>query len=169
MRVPIGSALTICVLSCGDGEPSANKHGSIMNQVDPKPSCRVDSSLIEFLPYESWLGLDQYRADSVQPITHAEIEAAECLLIDHFARGTRDASGEKLSMGLGHYWRQYCSLSDSAGHRLIYLNAICLRGPKPKRPYGGWEIIEDGGDCYFQALFDLQEEVVVFLSVNGEA
>lgn len=69
------------------------------------------------------------------------------------------------------YFRQYLGVLEG-GRKLIYVNAFCgmiNNGQPPK----GWdehlEEIMDGGNCVWQALFDIPTKKFVALSVNGRA
>ena len=67
------------------------------------------------------------------------------------------------------YFRQYCVLRDGEGHRIVFLNAICAQAAAKAPWQQSWIEVEDGGPCYFQALFDLTTGRVLEFNVNGEA
>jgi len=157
--------LTLCLTCCNEEKASTTTAENVTVSTETRATCPLDPSLVEVLPYEEWLGLRDYVADTLRPIVRTDLEATECILIE-VAKGN---SHEELSRGLDRYIRQYCAMTDSAGHRLIYLNALCFSGEQPTKMFGGWQIIADGGDCYFQALFNLTTGTIVFFSVNGEA
>lgn len=64
------------------------------------------------------------------------------------------------------YKRQYFGLV-RADEKLIYANFFC------DAPGIKWEetavIVEDGGDCYFQVIFNADTNTFVSLSINGES
>lgn len=106
---------------------------------------------------------------SEYPLTHADIEQAECLLIAHVdvvnAGLAEEGTGEHIEPAENH--RQYCVLRDAEGHRIVFLNAFC-RLPASHVPWQRtWVEVEDGGACYFQVLFDLTTSTVLEFTMNG--
>lgn len=67
---------------------------------------------------------------------------------------------------LNDYHRQYAGLTVD-GNPLIYGNFFC-------KEYKGswvteWVMVIDGGDCYFQVLYNVKNDTFIRLLVNGES
>ena len=66
---------------------------------------------------------------------------------------------------LSKYKRQYFGYSLN-GKKVIYVNAFC-------HAFAYWEktflLVEDGGQCFFQATFDPESDKFISFNVNGEA
>jgi hypothetical protein len=90
----------------------------------------------------------------------AEVDAFEAG-IDGFLQGANPA----LSAKFAPYKRQYTGLLQGADKR-IWAAFFC-------RTMDGWENnligVDDGGDCYFQVLYDVASGAYLLLDVNGEA
>ena len=64
------------------------------------------------------------------------------------------------------YQRQYFGL-ERGGTRIIYGNYFCDNGGKDWRL--GLVFVMDGGECYFQVEYDVENGAFISLMVNGEA
>jgi hypothetical protein len=119
------------------------------------------------LSYENWIGLgDHIRPDSTK-LSIEELENIECLLRRSLQEWNQKAyEGLKVDLEARRYNRQYCSLVDNHGHRLVFMNAYCSTRTNAS---SGWVIVEDGGACYFNGLFDLTTLKTRHFSMNGEA
>lgn len=133
--------------------------------------CPVDKSRLVILPPGEQVTWREGLSASEYPLTQADIERAECLLIPQV-----DSWNAELAIGGGgehieaaDYFRQYCVLRDREGHRIVFLNAFCSPAAARGTWQQTWVEVEDGGACYFQALFDLTAGRILEFSVNGEA
>ena len=133
--------------------------------------CPVDTSRYAVLPpgeHVTWregLNLSEY------PLAQADVEEAECLLIARVEAVNADMAinggGEHIEPA--DYYRQYCVLRNEEGHRIVFMNAFC-RLPAAHIPWQQvWVEVDDGGTCYFQALFDLTTGQVLEFNINGDA
>ena len=90
-------------------------------------------------------------------VQKAEASLAAALAKVHAARA--------IPPKLASYWRQYVGIV-AGGKRKLYVNAFC-------HAFGDWQrnpvVVDDGGDCYFQAVFDLDAGTWSHIGVNGEA
>jgi hypothetical protein len=129
--------------------------------------CTLNTNSVMQLSYENWIGLgDHIRPDSTK-LSIEEIETIECLLLRSLQEWNQKAyEGLKVDLEARRYNRQYCSLIDNEGHRLVFMNAYCSTRTNAS---SGWVIVADGGACYFNALFDLTMLKTRHFSVNGEA
>lgn len=79
----------------------------------------------------------------------------------------REAAPDLL-LDLDSYGRQYAGATGEDGRRLIFANFFC-----DPESWDNWRtqllIVMDGGDCYFQVLYDPAARTFVSLSINGEA
>lgn len=94
--------------------------------------------------------------------------------------------------GLRNYARQYVFMKSPEGKKYVYVNFVLLRWAdledkeppyyNPDDPYSippppperhalsrYWFIVDDGGDGFWRALLDLDNEVILNCSVNGHA
>jgi len=146
-----------------------------MGPVDDSLLCAVDTSGFQILPYEQWLSIENVVEDTLHPLSLHDFEKVECLLakeVDSWNADLEQHYSLDDRIELNKYGRQYCALTNEQGHRLVYLNAFCSSGTRPikdRQPFKGWNIVSDGGHCYFQALFDIDLGSVVHFSFNGEA
>lgn len=67
---------------------------------------------------------------------------------------------------LHEYHRQYAGLTVD-GAPLIYANFFCGEGQMDWLTE--WVIVLDGGDCYFQVLYNVKNDTFIRLQVNGES
>ncbi|MEA3334661.1 MAG: hypothetical protein U9R25_02050 [Chloroflexota bacterium] len=68
---------------------------------------------------------------------------------------------------LDEYQRQYIGLSFQDGRQIIYGNFFCNNSGRDWRQQ--LIFVLDGGECYFQVMFDVDFGEFVELRVNGEA
>lgn len=109
---------------------------------------------------QPWLG-DRLEGDWMP--TSEQVLQAEAQLPGYIeAQGRADLSGQ-----LGRYRRQYLGLILD-GRRILYMNAFCRALPDDR-----WReeliFVLDGGDCYFQAEYDMEKGVFIRWQVQGEA
>ncbi len=94
--------------------------------------------------------------------SEADVDAAERALAAEAAKQPR---GKALSGKLGGYQRQYLGFVEN-GHRKLYGNFFC-------QSFGDWKtglvMVDDGGDCYFSFVFDLDDGTYSQFMINGEA
>lgn len=133
--------------------------------------CPVDQTHLVILPPGEQVTWRDGLRTSEYPLSQSDIERAECLLIDQVISWNKDMAGIEGGeyIDASEYFRQYCVLRDGEGHRIVFLNAICARGAAQASWQHAWVEVEDGGACYFQALFDLTTGRLVEFNVNGEA
>ncbi len=129
-------------------------------------NCVVDPAHLVILPPGEQVTWREGLRTSEYPLTQSDIERAECLLIDQAASWNEEMDAERIEPS--DYFRQYCVLRDGEGHRIVFLNAICAQAAAQAPWQQSWIEVEDGGSCYFQALFDLTTGRVVEFNVNGE-
>ena len=68
---------------------------------------------------------------------------------------------------LPNYRRQYLGFIDE-GHQRIYVNAFCQgHTATDERWRTEFVLVQDGGSCYFQAVYDVESKHFIQLSVNG--
>jgi hypothetical protein len=115
-------------------------------------------------------------ANSWVPDT-TDLIAAEQLIRQ--AVGTTE--GELLSIeSLPNYFRQYVGFRNTAGDRIIWVNALCdikngmveKNGEHILEPWPWTKeliIVDDGGDCYWNILLNIDKEEYSNFFVNGEA
>ena len=158
--------LVICGLACCTEHSSS---AEVSNHASKDTLlCAVDTNGFEILPYEQWLGLVDVTEDTLHPLSLQEFEKMECLLakeVDSWNADSIQHYPKDARIDLKKYGRQYCALTNEQGHRIVLLNMFCRSLSENK----GWVIVEDGGHCYFQTLFDLSIGSVLYLSVNGHA
>lgn len=69
---------------------------------------------------------------------------------------------------LDDYTRQYWGTITPDGNRAVYANFFC-----DADRIASWRtdfvMGIDGGDCYFQTLYDIEDGLFVWLAINGEA
>ena len=161
-------AVLILGSSASCSEPGSVSEVSVDAPTKDSLLCAVDTSGFEILPYQRWIGFGDVVQDSLHPLELRDFEKVECLLVKELKAWNSDTIHHHYAeapIELHRYGRQYCALTNEQGHRLVYLNAFC-------RDHGsiqGWIVVEDGGHCYFQALFDLTSGSLLHFSVNGVA
>lgn len=106
----------------------------------------ADEEVHGFLPYEE------------------EIATAEAALPDYLA--TNDRATDNLRENLASYQRQYFGLTSESG-RFLMINGFC--DSFDIDPSTNVIMVEDGGDCFWFAVFNLDTEEFETLIVNGDA
>lgn len=90
-----------------------------------------------------------------------QIEEAEALLMDTLQREHLEPQ---------RYFRQYVAGRTASGEHIIYVNALCRSGSAQHEDWKHrWLSVEDGGDCYWQAVINLDTGRVLLFQVNGNA
>lgn len=78
----------------------------------------------------------------------------------------RPGAPQRIAARLHHYARQYFGVS-AAGRRLLYINCF------PANSFSDWRTkevyVDDGGEAFFQLLYDPESGEFSGLSVNGVA
>ena len=65
------------------------------------------------------------------------------------------------------YYRQYMGIQQVQGVKKIRGNFLCeVDGNRWKEQ---WIMVKDGGDCYFNFSYEVEEKKIIEFSVNGEA
>jgi hypothetical protein len=108
--------------------------------------------------------LDTSNADATPFVpTEAMIAEAEAALPAYIATAPRVTS--RIIDDLAGFERQYLGFETNAGPVLV-INAICDPGFDAAN---GVVIVMDGGDCYWQVIYDLTTHKFTHFSVNGDA
>lgn len=81
------------------------------------------------------------------------------------ALSSRD-DGEEVWGNLNSYRRQYFGIQFDGERPVVYANFFCSDFENWQRAYVA---VEDGGNCFFQVMYDPDAEVFSNLRVNGEA
>ena len=93
----------------------------------------------------------------------------------------RPTKGQVLSIQtLPDYVRQYVGFISPAGERMLWVNALCAVLEQPVERNGEytmeawpWQkeliLVDDGGDCYWSILINLDERTYSNFLVNGNA
>jgi hypothetical protein len=95
--------------------------------------------------------------------TEAQVLRAEKEL-ERFLKEKRPARSPELWTKLPRYKRQYLGIVVN-GQKRIFANFYCTEERLACKPV----IYEDGGDCFFQAEYDVESEKITKLEINGEA
>jgi hypothetical protein len=114
----------------------------------------------------AWLlSIDEENVTPFQP-NEAEVAEAEAALPVFIADHPNATERIIEELNTGFYERQYLGFTTPEGAILV-INAYC--GEPFGDPSTTVEIVSDGGDCYWQAIYDLTAGEFTNLSVNGEA
>ena len=84
--------------------------------------------------------------------------------IEQYLKDNPNKKSLNLWQELSKYKRQYVGIVVD-GHKRIFCNFYCSDEPLSSKPY----FVSDGGDCYFQIEYDLNNKNFYNLIVNGEA
>jgi hypothetical protein len=95
--------------------------------------------------------------------TRAEVLKAEKGL-ERFLTENPPARSPELWKKLSRYKRQYLGIVVN-GQKRIFANFYCTEERLACKPV----IYEDGGDCFFQAEYDVESQKITKLEINGEA
>ncbi len=97
--------------------------------------------------------------------TEADVVALEAAL-PAFLQTNSQVKTEQIGEQLSAYRRQYLGL-ERAGKRLVFANFFCnAKGADWKETA---VVVDDGGDCYFQATYNVDTDRFISLRVNGES
>lgn len=102
-----------------------------------------------------------YWTPSLQDIAAAEAKLSDYLLV------APNEDAHDIPPRLDRYGRQYFGVS-VRGRRILVINAFC-RPFDEKRLRASLIMIADGGDCYFEAFYDMTTGKFAGISVNGYA
>ena len=95
--------------------------------------------------------------------TEAMVAEAEAALPVYVAASPR--ATERIINELATYQRQYLGFTTADGSVLV-INAFC---DSSYDPAGNVVVVMDGGDCFWQAVYDLTTHAFTYFSVNGNA
>lgn len=113
-------------------------------------------------------GPGAYRPQNGEPWTPSE---AEILTLEEQLPQYLQEYYPELSQKLESYTRQYWGSATAEGGRAIYASFLC--DADQLAAHIDWRTapieVMDGGDCYFQALYDVEQGAFVWLMVNGES
>jgi hypothetical protein len=105
-----------------------------------------------------------------------------------FLHSGYDLRPEQFARPLSSYFRQYAGELSADGDTLVHINALChvdsdeqlaqmeavMRQHVDSASIGkllswreGWQLTDDGGDCYFRAVVNLSQGMVYRFAVNG--
>ena len=95
-----------------------------------------------------------------------QIEELETNLPQHLAKSNHPDAGAMVAR-LPNYRRQYLGFIDE-GHQRIYVNAFCQAHTANDESWRTeFVLVQDGGSCYFQIIYDVESKSFIRLSVNG--
>lgn len=93
---------------------------------------------------------------------------ADVMALEEQLTGYLQDGHPALLQKLESYTRQYWGTITPDGSRAVYANFFCDAGRLDQ-----WRtdlvMVLDGGDCYFQTLYDIEDNVFVWLAINGES
>jgi hypothetical protein len=105
--------------------------------------------------------------DSWTP-TNKQIEELENLFPEYISN-YNVASAKEIYKNLSTYKRQYLGFTEN-GEQLIFINAFCEHKWKDNDKWKSqFVFVFDGGDCYFQAIYNPSKHKFEKLFVNGVA
>jgi hypothetical protein len=67
------------------------------------------------------------------------------------------------------YFRQYLGYIDDRGDKVILINAFCESNYSKEELTRIWEIVLDGGECYYQIEVNLNTKKCFKFSINGDS
>lgn len=93
---------------------------------------------------------------------------ADILALEEQLPGFLQDEHPKLWQQLESYTRQYWGTAAPDGKPAVYTNFFC---DADEIDYWRTEFVMaiDGGDCYFQTIYDVENGVFTWLAINGEA
>lgn len=118
----------------------------------------------QFEDFHLWAGIEEpdgFWMPSADDIAELEVNLTE------FIEENEDEFRRDIVEDLPDYIRQYLGYV-AEGQRWIYVNALCNHGDGLD-----WEtdivFVADGGDCFFQVIYNADTGEFSDLSINGEA
>jgi hypothetical protein len=171
------------LLSCNTGTDTNMPVVEAKEELEETPSINIDSLEYIVLPYDT--AKFQMFPTQVRPaeLTKAEISQAEVLMLDQVEKYNQKRTQDYYKIKTkypdynfqietfiienpAHYARQYISVINSDGQKIVYINAFCsLQG----HDYWKADLVDimGGGDCYFQTMINLSTKEVLNFSVNS--
>ncbi len=114
------------------------------------------------------VGASPYWPHNDDPWTPSE---TDILTLEEQLPGYLEENYPNLWQRLDSYTRQYWGTVTPEGNSAIYASFLC--DAKRMASFVDWRTdpieIMDGGDCYFQTLYDIEDGIFVWLAINGEA
>lgn len=111
------------------------------------------------------IAADEYWPNNDGPWTPSK---ADIITLEEQLPGFLQEEYPALWQKLDDYARQYWGTITPDGNRAVYASFFCDADTA-----GYWRTNYvmgiDGGDCYFQALYDVEDGIFVWLAINGEA
>jgi hypothetical protein len=83
--------------------------------------------------------------------------------LSNFLRATNDSRSHRIAKKLKSYRRQFVGVLRGS-NRLIFGNFFCS-----EEPVTSPVIVDDGGECYFEVLYDPTTRAFSALYIHGEA
>jgi hypothetical protein len=112
------------------------------------------------------IGASKYWPRNDDPWTPSE---ADIFTLEEQLPGFLEEPYPNLWQQLERYTRQYWGTVTPEGNRAIYVNFLC--DAERMSSYIDWRTdrveVMDGGDCYFQTLYDVEDGTFVWLAING--
>jgi hypothetical protein len=110
----------------------------------------------------------EFQQNSAWLPTLTQVEELEAELPQYLAKSNHPDAGAMIAQ-LPKYRRQYLGYIDE-GHRRIYVNAFCQGANASDESWRTrFVLVQDGGSCYFQAIYDVDSKRFIRLRVNGVA
>jgi hypothetical protein len=145
----IGAAAAILLLACSPGIAAEPPYGVIL---PVKVAAESFGNQGDEASY--WL-------PTVEDVAKAEA------LLPHYLATSETEDAHDLPPQLDRYGRQYFGILEK-GRRVLVINAFCTRLDRKDLRTRLVRML-DGGDCFFQAYYDVAADKFVGLAVNGDA
>jgi hypothetical protein len=173
----IGVLLTgLSVNNCANNSPGSAKFETVVNaQSSPPANAKEsitnekESRIVKTDKFEGIIcsNFSEWgfvnRSDSFWVPTKDQILEAE-QAIERYLKDKPPTRSPKLWQKLTNYKRQYVGIVVD-GQKRIYCNFYCGSESLSDKPVS----VSDGGDCYFQVEYDIEDTTIYNLMVNGEA
>lgn len=140
------------------GFSQANENDFIFKWPNNETDISIDSAAEKFTPTIAEIGIakqlsEQY-IDSLENNAGAKKVKKSCKILQY---------------KYADYLRQYVGYTDSNGHRIIFMNAVCTSVGKKVDLKNEWIFVLDGGSCFYQIKVDLTTEKCFNFRVNGNS
>ena len=167
-------------LSCGQKEKETIENMVVVeNTID---TISVDTSSIAIIPFKNaYQGL--FKSAKQTELNAIELKKIEKILTEllirynseqklHYEDISKEYPNETFSLSqfiieLENYKRQYVPVINEHGEKEIWINCFCDNWSENGKTE--IEVVEDGGNCYFNLKINLATETVYDFMVNGDA
>ena len=178
MRNSLGiiGLILFCFWSCKNSNEkteSASAPKQIKTATDQKIEILLDSD------YNKWLEKN-YGFKTWTP-SNKDLNIVQEILDESIDNNEFDFLEKPTKQKVEKYYRQYIPYINENGERIIEINAFCEileNPPNPKNGINKWTkmnwkkeyvMVEDGGDCYWRIIINLDTKQYKDLMVNGVA